>query len=110
MAKTEFNLKTTPQDMMKQLVEWAESLTPEEKAQVREELATVTAARAFRDVRAHSRAIITADASYLPACRMVGECAFPRDEICWGKHFNKLTAVQTPHGYDSSHYTVTPIT
>jgi hypothetical protein len=35
MAKTEFQLKTTPQDMVKQLTEWAKSLSPEEKAKAR---------------------------------------------------------------------------
>jgi hypothetical protein len=36
--KTEFNLKTTPRDMMIQLLERAKSLTLEQKAEVREAL------------------------------------------------------------------------
>jgi len=33
--RTEFNLKTSSQGMMQQLIEWAKSLSPEEKAKVR---------------------------------------------------------------------------
>jgi hypothetical protein len=37
-TKTQFNLKTTPQNMVKQLTKWAESLSPKEKAKARESL------------------------------------------------------------------------
>jgi len=37
--KTEFQLKATPQGMMQQLIEWAKSLSPEEKAEVRAAMA-----------------------------------------------------------------------
>lgn len=34
----DFNLKTTPQNMVQQLTEWAKSLSPQEKAKARENL------------------------------------------------------------------------
>ena len=39
MMKTEFNLQAAPQDLIRQLVEWAKTLSPEEKAEVRAEMA-----------------------------------------------------------------------